>query len=236
MLSRHFYFLLFLGLFSCADSLEEETILSYEVDHSKSQIAFFLMDTVTNSNFYSFQSLSEHLSSENKKMTFAMNGGMFNPEYQPVGLYIENGETLSPLNIQTGESGNFYLSPNGIYGIKNDNTPFISTTNEFTDISNVKYATQSGPMLVIDSKLHSKFKKGSENLNIRNGVGILPNGNSIFAISTEEINFYDFAKFFQDKGCENALYLDGFVSKMFLPSEGEDDLGGEFGVIIAEHE
>ncbi|MFT4600311.1 MAG: hypothetical protein ACI857_000485 [Arenicella sp.] len=236
MPNRSLYFFLFLGLLSCTDSLEEETILSYEIDHSKSQVAFFLMDSVTNSNYYSFQSLSEHLSADDKKMTFALNGGMFNPDYQPVGLYIEDSKTLSPLNIQTGEPGNFYLSPNGIYGIKNDNTPFISTTQEFTDNSNIKYATQSGPMLLIDGKTHSKFKQGSENLNIRNGVGILPNGNSIFAISIEEINFYDFAKYFKDKGCENALYLDGFVSKMYLPAKGEDDLGGEFGVIIAEYE
>ena len=76
------------------------------------------------------------------------------------------------------------------------------------------------------------FQSGSKNLNIRNGVGILPNNDVIFAISKEEINFYDFAKFFKDMGCKNALFLDGFVSKMYLPEKGLVDIEGEFGVLI----
>jgi len=35
-------------------------------------------------------------------------------------------------------------------------------------------------------------------------------------MSKEEINFYDFAKYFQNLGCKNALYLDGFVSRTYL--------------------
>jgi uncharacterized protein YigE (DUF2233 family) len=55
-------------------------------------------------------------------------------------------------------------------------------------------------MLVVDGEINSLFQSGSINLNIRNGVGILPNNDVIFAISNEEINFYDFAKFFKVKG------------------------------------
>ena len=89
-------------------------------------------------------------------------------------------------------------------------------------------------MLLIDGNIHSKFRKGSSNLNIRNGVGILPNGNILFAMSKEEINFYDLATFFKQKGCKNALYLDGFVSKVYLPSQNWQQTDGIFGVIIAE--
>ena len=87
-------------------------------------------------------------------------------------------------------------------------------------------------MLVVDGKKHSKFMEGSKNLNIRNGVGILPNGNVLFAISKEKINFYDFAAFFQNKGCKNALYLDGFVSRAYIPSKNWIQLDGRFGVLI----
>lgn len=87
-------------------------------------------------------------------------------------------------------------------------------------------------MLVIDGKLHPKFNEGSKNLNIRNGVGILPNGNVLFAMSKKKINFYDFAQYFKKLGCKNALYLDGFVSRTYLPSKGYKTNGGKFGVII----
>ena len=65
-------------------------------------------------------------------------------------------------------------------------------TPDFENI-NIKYATQSGPLLVIDGEIHDKFRYGSKNMNVRNGVGILPDGKLIFAISKEKINFYDFA-------------------------------------------
>ncbi len=71
--------------------------------------------------------------------------------------------------------------------------------------ADIKCATQTGPMLLINGKIHSKFINGSTKLNIRNGIGILPDRKIIFAISKCKINFYDFALFFNDKGCENAL-------------------------------
>jgi uncharacterized protein YigE (DUF2233 family) len=87
-------------------------------------------------------------------------------------------------------------------------------------------------MLVINGKIHPEFKLGSSYVNIRNGVGILPNGNVLFAISKEEINLYDFAQYFKQAGCNNALYLDGFVSRMYCPEKKQYSLDGNFGVMI----
>jgi uncharacterized protein YigE (DUF2233 family) len=78
--------------------------------------------------------------------------------------------------------------------------------------------------------------KASKNTHIRNGVGILPSGNILFAMSKERINFYNFASFFKSKGCKNALYLDGFVSRTYLPEKGWEQEDGAFGIIIAEIE
>lgn len=91
-------------------------------------------------------------------------------------------------------------------------------------------------MLVIDGKVHPKFTIGSKNVHIRNGVGILPKGYLLFAMSKEKINFYDFATFFKSKGCSNALYLDGFVSRTYLPSKKWEQTDGNFAIIIAEIE
>jgi uncharacterized protein YigE (DUF2233 family) len=89
-------------------------------------------------------------------------------------------------------------------------------------------------MLVIDGKIHPEFKRGSSNVNIRNGVGVLANGQVIFVMSKKPINLYDFASFFLKAGCINALYLDGFVSRTYLPTQKWEQTEGDFGVIIAE--
>lgn len=91
-------------------------------------------------------------------------------------------------------------------------------------------------MLLINGTIHPKFNEPSENIQIRNGVGILPNGNLLFAMSKEKINFYHFANFFKNNNCENALYLDGFVSKTYLPSKDWLQTDGKYGIIIAEIE
>jgi uncharacterized protein YigE (DUF2233 family) len=87
-------------------------------------------------------------------------------------------------------------------------------------------------MLVIDSVIHPKFNKGGQSKYIRNGVGILPNGKVLLAMSTSELNLYDFASFFLEKGCKNALYLDGYVSRCYAPLQGFVQRDGAFGAII----
>ena len=97
----------------------------------------------------------------------------------------------------------------------------------------IKWATQSGPMLLIDNKVHPAFKEGSSNLNIRNGVGIISEYEIVFVISQKEVNLFDFAMLFKEKlNCKNALYLDGFVSRAFIPQLNRNDLDGDFGVMI----
>jgi len=51
-------------------------------------------------------------------------------------------------------------------------------------------------------------------------------------MSKTEINFCDFANYFQSLGCLNALYLDGFVSRTYLPEKNWIQTDGNFGVII----
>jgi len=163
-----------------------------------------------------------------------MNAGMYLKDLSPQGLYIEDGNIKSPLDTLTSGYGNFYLQPNGVFYITKDRKAFIKTTKNFKMDKNIAYATQSGPMLLIDGQIHPKFNQGSPNIHIRNAVGILPNGNLLFAMSKKKINFYDFSSYFKQQGCKNALYLDGFVSRTYLPSSNWKQLKGNFGVIIAE--
>lgn len=128
--------------------------------------------------------------------------------------------------------GNFYLKPNGIFYIKENDKAEICTTEKFINNGSIEYATQSGPMLLMNGKLHPDFQENSTNLNIRNGVGILPDNEIVFAMSKNKINFYNFAMFFKGMGCKNALYLDGLVSRTYLPQKNSAQTDGDFGVMI----
>ncbi len=160
-----------------------------------------------------------------------MNGGMFDPDYGPTGLLITPQKHYA-LNEQTG-TGNFYLNPNGVFVIDQKGKGFVMKTADFASkyaykfkkplpkkVGDIKYATQSGPMLVINGKINKLFTKGSTNLNIRNGVGTFSDPNKthyvLMLLSEDKTNFYDFSFIFQSLGADNALYLDGFVSRLFF--------------------
>ena len=216
-----------------SNSHNQTELLSYIVDPSKQALKFYWKDNKGN-NYASLKSVVTKVKRSKHKVSFAVNGGMYDKDHKPKGLYIENNITLSPIDRVKSGYGNFYLQPNGVFYIKKDGTAYITSTSVFRANAQIKYATQSGPMLLIDGKVHSKFKEKSKHLNIRNGVGVLPNGKLLFAMSKGKINLYHFAQFFKKYGCEQALYLDGFVSRTYLPSKNWEQLDGNFAVIIAE--
>jgi uncharacterized protein YigE (DUF2233 family) len=223
---------IFLTVLSCSIQTgnDNEKIISYVVDPELQDIRFYWKDE-KGRIFGSIRELKKWTNEKGLKLAFAMNGGMFMKDQTPLGLYIENGETLRKLNTSSGR-GNFYIRPNGIFYITKSNQAGICKTSEFINNGLIKYATQSGPMLVIDGKINSVFKKNSTSRNIRNGVGILPGNKIICAISKGKINFYEFALFFEKSGCKDAMYLDGIISQAYMPENKVRQKGGKFGVII----
>ena len=211
-------------------SNEDERFVSYIVNPKKQNLEFFWKNE-KGEHFKNAENLISWLKSKNKKLLFSTNGGMYKKDNSPQGLYVENTITKSEIDALNG-NGNFYLKPNGVFYLTTEKNPIICKTEDFVNNGKIKYATQSGPMLVINGEIHTAFKKNSTNLNIRNGVGILPNNQIVFAISKKEINFYDFAEYFKNLGCKNALYLDGFVSRTYLPEKNWKQIDGNFGVII----
>lgn len=224
------FVLLLTAIASFISPPQNDKILSYIVDPEKQDLRLYWKSD-SGEIFRSIGNLKKNIERKNRKLIFAMNGGMYQTDNSPLGLYIENSKTITRLNTRSG-SGNFYLKPNGVFYITKDNKAGICTTAEFPKKKQVKYATQSGPMLLIDGKYNTAFKEGSLNINIRNGVGILPDNRIIFAMTKWPVNFYDFAKFFKDQGCKNALYLDGSISQTYLPEKNWVQTGGDFGVII----
>lgn len=71
----------------------------------------------------------------------------------------------------------------------------------------------------------------------RNGVGILPDGRVLFAMTefgqVKYPNLQEFADFFRAQGCRDALFLDGDISQMVVEPTGPIPAGNYFGAIIA---
>jgi uncharacterized protein YigE (DUF2233 family) len=165
-----------------------------------------------------------------RAVRFAMNAGMFEASGRPVGLYIEHGLERHQADVAEGE-GNFFLKPNGVFSAAADGTLRIETTAQFLDAKpQALWATQSGPMLVIDGQLHPKIAPDGASLNIRNGVGIRSRTTAVFAISDDPVSFGRMARLFRDDlHCQNALYLDGAVSSLWWPAIRRRDARAPLG-------
>lgn len=211
-------------------SKNDDEFISYKINPVKTTLKLYWKD-YNGKPLKSLQALKDHCASKKEKLLFGMNGGMYKEDNSPLGLFIQYGKTVTAINKKKG-NGNFYLQPNGILYITNNKLAQICTTKQFPGSTNIDYATQSGPMLLVDGKINPNFKNGSVNTNIRNGVGILPGNTLLFAMSKKEVSLYDFADYFKQAGCTNALYLDGFVSRTYLPEKNCVQLDGNFGVLI----
>lgn len=209
---------------------DDETFAAFTVDPKRENIEFFLRDDEGN-YLKSLGNLKKYLEKKGRRLRFAMNGGMYEAGNQPLGLFIQNRETITPLNTREAE-GNFYLKPNGVFYVATDGEAFVTRTEDFIDDGQLRFATQSGPLLLVDGEINHRFAEKSDNVHIRNGVCVTEQKRVIFAISKRPVTFYDFARFFKSMNCKNALYLDGFVSRMYLPERGAESLDGDFGVII----
>lgn len=162
---------------------------------------------------------------------FAMNAGMYDADGAPIGLLVQDGVERHALNTDSGD-GNFHLKPNGVFFIAQDGAHVRASEAYLAAPPSPVWATQSGPMLVIDGVLHPAIQADGPSKHVRNGVGECPQG-MVFAISEDEVSFGRFARFFRDGlGCANALYLDGFVSSLWRPETGRLDDRVDLGPMI----
>lgn len=218
-------------------SFENLPYLVCSFDAEEDDIRLFLRDE-TGAPFGQFDRLANHVASEGGNLVFAMNAGMYHDDRRPVGLYVEDGDAEMGL-VRSAGPGNFGMLPNGVFWIDGDRAGVAETLayEEAFEAAPPRFATQSGPMLVIGGELHPSFNSDGTSLRRRNGVGVSADGRQVyFVISEVPVNFHSFARLFRD-GLEapNALYLDGAVSKVYVPSiernEGGLDMGPIVGVV-----
>jgi uncharacterized protein YigE (DUF2233 family) len=180
----------------------------------------------------SFTKLNTALQAEGLALGFAMNAGMYHRDLAPVGLYVENGVQSAGLVTRDGP-GNFGLLPNGVF-CWGDGFRVIESRSFKADRPDCRFATQSGPMLVLDGELHPKLLPDSDSFYVRNGVGVSEDGSrAVFAISNDAVNFHSFARLFRDElGLSDALYFDGNISRLYAPELDRHDAGFPMGPIV----
>lgn len=168
---------------------------------------------------------------DTKTVRFAMNAGMFHFDGSPVGLLKIEGREIGRLSTKVGP-GNFHMKPNGVFFIAAGNVG-IETTDIFAKRTNAESATQSGPMLLINGALHPSFQDDGPSRLIRNGVGIRGAQKAFFVISEDPVSFGKFARLFRDRlDCTDALYFDGTVSSLWVPSQNRQDNSVPFGAMV----
>lgn len=209
------------------------------VDMDSCELLMHHRDSLTKRPYKTIDNVYKALSKSKLNPLMITNAGMYTHSFEPQGLYIEQFKELYPVDTTRPNNDNFYLKPNGVFYLDQLNKPYVNTTEDFlikyrSKSVKVKFATQSGPMLLINGKIHPVFTVNSNNRKIRSGIGIINNKKVVFAISLDEVNFYDFANLFKDLfNCKDALFLDGAISRMFLSDKAPQEKGGNFGPIIS---
>lgn len=177
------------------------------------QLSLYLKDE-NGQPFKTFERLNTWLNAKQEELLFAMNAGMYQSNFEPLGLLVIKGKQLGKLNLRAAK-GNFYWEPNGVFLVDAAGAQIVESSEYPKFANNVQLATQSGPLLVQNGNIHPEFKPEAISRLIRNGIGIA--GKQVYlVISTQPVNFYEFAHFFKDElKCTDALYLDGVVSAVY---------------------
>ncbi|BFI96719.1 MAG: hypothetical protein RSP_22290 [Rhodanobacter sp.] len=194
------------------------------LDLKRDPLTLHWRDPASGEPYGDIETLQQWGEARGLRLLFAANAGIYDRENKPLGLHVEDGKTLVPLNMAHGNpaSGNFSLLPNGVFAIYPDGHAAVRTSAAFkADGKPARWATQSGPMLVIDGQINPNFVDDSGSLKWRSGVCATSPEKVAFAVSEVPVNFHDFAELFRDKlGCRDALYLDGSISQIFVEGAG----------------
>lgn len=170
-------------------------------------------------------------------IAFAVNGGMYGDDLKPIGYYVEKGERLSELdrsNRPEGNTSNFYMKPNGVFFGSGGQWRVLGSNTFFETVGErPEFGTQSGPLLLVDGKLHPEIQDNGPSKAIRNGVGVDASGKAHFVLSDAPVSFGQLARFFRDElKIANALYLDGQISSLWDPASGRLDKGRVGPIIV----
>jgi len=222
------YIFLFISLVLINNLFSQVETYSNSVYEGNSYNAFIVkidsesiknFNILENSAYQPFQDYLSNLSSLSP--FFIITASISDSLCNPVGMYIKNNQIIQPINLEDGY-GNFYLKPNGALLFTSDKA-IICESEEIPLYNDIQLGIQSGPMLLVNGAVHSKFNISSTNKLIRCGVGTYSNANGdnfiVFAISNTPVSFYEFSMYFLNKfDCKQAICLESNNCVMSFPN------------------
>jgi uncharacterized protein YigE (DUF2233 family) len=214
-------------------TLDGTAFTTCRVDLNAERLELFWRDDA-GKPYRQFSTLRDALGVKGKQLLFAVNAGMYQPDFSPVGLFVAEGQELKPLNRHVG-SGNFSQQPNGVFLIEGHSARVMTTDEYASEQVKPWLATQSGPMLVHEGEITTSavMNPNSTWRKIRNGVCAPSPNAAVFVISESPVTFYEFASYFRGAlHCREALYLDGTISSMYAPSLNREDRGSDMGPML----
>jgi len=218
----------------CAkDVLNGGPVTLCRVNLARDKLQLFWQDA-TGQPYRRFGVLRDALAKQGKTLEFAMNGGMYRPDFSPVGLFVSDGRELVQLNRHR-DSGNFSQQPNGVFLVDGQGARVLTTDEYWQQKPRPLLATQSGPMLVHEGAITTSpvMQANSQSRRIRNGVCAPSPGEVVFVITEAAVTFYEFAGYFLERlHCGEALYLDGSISSVYAPQLGRADSWFDMGPIV----
>jgi uncharacterized protein YigE (DUF2233 family) len=187
-----------------------------------------------------FSRAGQAVAARGRKLVFATNAGIFDRDRRPVGLHVEDGAALVPINTDDG-AGNFYLRPNGVFLVTDDGVGRVMPTDAFAaaypepdDLKLLRLATQSGPLLLHGGVVNSAFGLDAPSKKTRSAVAA-DGDRATFVLSTTPVTFRQLADVFRLRLRQrDALYLDGEISRFHLPGTPrlDADAAGFAGILV----
>jgi uncharacterized protein YigE (DUF2233 family) len=182
-----------------------------------------------------FARLRRMVAAEGRELFVAMNAGMYggDADSTPVGLYVERGRELVPLNLRDSAGGNFYDQPNGVFYVANGRAGIVDARELAQLDVHPEIATQSGPLLVQRGAFpHAGYGPNGPRVAPRNAVGVRDDGTIVFVLAETEVNMHELRVALRDHfRCTDALYLDGAISGLMVSTESPSKR--RYGAILA---
>lgn len=170
------------------------------------------------------------------RLVYALNGGIFDTDMTPLGLHVENGQELRPLNLGRG-GGNFYLQPNGVFFIDDAGRAELVESRRYRKVTagrSIRVATQSGPYLLRRGRIDGRFKPLSNHRTVRTAIGVRDPRTVVLVRSLDPVTMYHLAALFRDDlGVRDALYLDGSTVDSIGPDLAPDHFFASFVGMLA---
>ena len=205
------------------------------VDLTRAEVRMYWKDDAGRP-FGSLSALDGWLRGRGERLLAATNAGIFYRTREPAGLHIERGAPpLRPLNPSPdpppGEGrGNFFAQPNGVFYVSRSGTAHVEETSAAARaIPRMREATQSGPLLLRAGVPHPL--RGDSTV-ARNAVAICSYREVALVFAPHGASIRELALFIRDVlGCPDALYLDGAISGLWVPSAGVRRDGSYVGIL-----